>query len=76
MDTILVYHRWLIYLENIIVHAMNFDLEFRRFSETCVLASTSSKPEVEPKKCELFRRKVSFLVMFSVRKELPHTLTK
>lgn len=44
MDTLLGDLRCLIYLDDIIFHAMTFDLETL---ETCVLPSMNSKPEVE-----------------------------
>ena len=60
MDTLLGDLRCLIYLDDIIFHAMTFDLELRRLRPVFFRLWTANL-KLSPKKCELFRRKVKFL---------------
>ena len=60
MDTILGDLRCLIYLDDIIVHAMTFDLELRRL-RIVFSRLRAANLKLSPKKCELFRRQVKFL---------------
>ena len=57
MDTLLGDLRCLIYLDDIIFHAMTFDLELRRLRPVFFRLWTANL-KLSPKKCELFRRKV------------------
>ena len=61
MDTTLGDLKCLIYLDDIIVHAMTFDLELRRL-RLMFSRLRAANLRLSPKKCELFPRKIKFFV--------------
>ena len=60
MENVLGDLRCLIYLDDIIVHAVSFDQKLGRL-RLAFLRLRAVKLNLSPKKCELFRRKVKFL---------------
>lgn len=60
VDTLLWDLRCLIYLDDILFHAMTFGLELRRL-RLVFFRLRAANLKLSPKKCELFRRKVKSL---------------
>lgn len=60
MDTILGNLRCLVYLDDMIAHAKTFELELQRLTHNFTRLRAANL-KVNPKKCELFRRRVKFL---------------